>query len=75
MSEEERVKEGLRKLFPSAKQIFVETELKECSAIISVDDFQGELIETLIENKTKYEMVDLNDVYPYKYVFAYKLIE
>jgi hypothetical protein len=64
---------SLKKFFPSGYNIFVDTETKECEVYVSVDDYQGEL-ETLVgDNGVKFNMVDLCDDYPFKYIFQYQL--
>ena len=68
-----QVTSGLSKLFASANDIFIDTTNKECEVSVSIDDFQGEIMERLVEDKVHYFMVDYCDTYPYKYVFSYQL--
>ena len=67
------IERSLKKFFSSGYNIFVDTESKECEVYISVDDYQGELEPLLCENGVKFNMVDLCDNYPFKYVFQYQL--
>lgn len=71
--EQFKIKKSLKKLFPTASQIFVDTAVKECSVIISIDDYQGQFEGFLFEDEVQYKMVDFNDNYPFKYVFAYQV--
>jgi hypothetical protein len=70
--ERQTVEAGLRKLFTSATDIFIDTNVKECEVKISVDEYQGELVGQLFENGIRFNMVDYCDIYPFKYVFSYK---
>jgi hypothetical protein len=73
--EKQSVEAGLRLLFNSASDIFIDTEIKECEVKISVDEYQGELREMLFENGMQFSMVDYCDIYPFKYVFSYKKVK
>lgn len=73
--EREKVEAGLRNLFTSASDIFIDTDFKECEVKISVDEFQGELRGKLFENGLQFNMVDYCDIYPFKYVFSYKNVK
>jgi hypothetical protein len=66
------VETGLKKLFQSASDIFIDPHLKECEVKVSVDEFQGEITGRIFENGVQYNMVDYCDIYPFKYVFSYK---
>ncbi len=71
-AEEIKVTQSLKKLFASASDIFVDPSTKECEVKISVDDFQGEIREKLIEDGIHFRMVDFWDNYPFKYIFEYQ---
>ena len=73
ITERKKVEESLRKSFDSASNIYVDTDSKECEVTISIDDYQGEIKGKLFENGVSLEMIDYCDVYPFKYVFGYKL--
>ncbi len=73
-TEIKQVEGCLKNLFETASDIFVDTQTKECEVKISVDDYQGEIDHTLIENKIRLKMVDYCDTYPFKYVFSYTKI-
>lgn len=64
---------GLKQAFPSATGIYVDTDTRECEVTISVDDFQGENIGYIVENKITFRMIDYVDVFPFKYVFSYRI--
>jgi hypothetical protein len=70
-TEENNVRYSLKKLFNSASDIFVDSDTKVCEVKISVDEFQGELREVLIDSGIRFQMVDFWDNYPFKYVFQY----
>jgi len=72
MDEQRYVLAGLKALFPSASDLYVDINHKECEIKVSVDEFQGEIRESLIGNYIRFTMVDYCDTYPYKYVFAYQ---
>ncbi len=74
MNESVKVKKSLKKLFPSAHGFFIDSELKECSIIINADDYIGEPQEKLLSDNIFFSVIDFNDVFPYKYVFAYQLL-
>jgi hypothetical protein len=69
-----RVTKCLKSTFVSASDIFVDTFLQECEVKVSVDEFEGEIDRRIFGNGVKLDMVDFNDIYPYKYVFSYSLI-
>lgn len=71
--EQVKIKKSLKKLFPSALQIFVDTSLKECSVLITIDDYDGQIEGYLFQDEIVYQMVDYNDIVPFKYVFSYQL--
>ena len=71
-TESSKVINSLKKLFPTAYDIYVDTENKECEAKISVDEFQGEITERLFQDGVQFVMVDYWDTLPFKYVFQYK---
>ncbi len=71
--EQVKIKKSLKKLFPSASQIFVDTSLKECSVLITIDDYHGQIEGYLFQDEILYQMVDYNDIVPFKYVFSYQL--
>ena len=73
LQEQVKIKKSLKKLFPSASQIFVDTSVKECSVIITMDDYNGQLDGYLFQDEVQYQMVDYNDIVPFKYVFAYQV--
>jgi hypothetical protein len=73
VTEVNKVEESLRKSFISASNIYVDTNAKACEVTISIDEYQGEIQGKLFENGVSLEMIDYCDVYPYKYVFEYKL--
>jgi len=73
IAELDRVSKSLKKIFPSASDIFIDPLSKECELKISVDEFQGELSENLIEDGIRFQMVDFWDNFPFKYVFEYRL--
>lgn len=72
VEEQVKIKKSLINLFPSAHDIFVDTELQECSVQISVDEFIDNLSERLLNDNIFFTVVDFNDTYPYKYVFEYR---
>lgn len=72
--EEIRVRNCLKTAFRSASDIFIDTLQRECEVKVSVDEFVGEIMHHINGNGIKLSMVDYCDVYPYKYVFSYKLI-
>jgi hypothetical protein len=74
MNEQVKVKKSLQKIFPSAHGFFADTDLRECSVMVSIDDFIGEPREKLFSDDVFFSVVDYNDIYPYKYVFAYQLM-
>lgn len=73
--EKQKVETGLRRLFTSASNIFIDTDIKECEVRISIDEYQGELRDRLFENGMQFNMVDYCDIYPFKYVFSYKTVK
>ena len=74
IAELDRVNKSLKKLFPSAYDIFIDPLNKECELKISVDEFLGELTEKLVEDGIRFQMVDYWDVLPFKYVFEYQVL-
>ena len=66
-------KEKFAENLPVRSQFFVDTDLKECSIMVSVDDFVGEPQEKLLSNNVYLSVIDYNDIYHYKYVFAYQV--
>ena len=71
-TEATKVSDSLRKLFPTASNIFVDTQNKECEVHISVDDFRGIINEKLFEDGVQFLMIDYWDNLPFKYIFEYK---
>jgi len=71
-TEKENVTQSLKKMFPSAYNVFVDENVKYCEISISVDDFQGTISQKLTENGIQFEMIDYWDSYPFKYVFSYR---
>ncbi|MBU2650173.1 MAG: hypothetical protein KKA81_04500 [Bacteroidetes bacterium] len=71
--EAQQVIRCLQAAFASASDIYVDTELKECEAKVSVDDFRGEISGKFSEMGITLEMVDFCDTFPYKYVFSYSV--
>jgi hypothetical protein len=69
------IESGLRSLFATASDIFIDPSIKECEVKISVDEFQGEILGNLYESGIRFNMVDYCDTYPFKYVFSYKLVK
>jgi len=66
------VSNSLKKLFPSAYDIYVDEKTNYCEVSVSVDDYQGIITDKLTENGISFEMVDYWDNYPFKYVFSYR---
>lgn len=66
------ISKSLKKLFPSAYDIYVDDKSKYCEVSISIDDYQGVISEKLTENGISFEMVDYWDIFPFKYVFSYR---
>lgn len=71
-TEKDKVTGSLKKMFPSAYNIFVDEKVKYCEISISVDDFQGTIGHKFTENGIQFEMIDYWDNYPFKYVFSYR---
>ncbi len=42
MNEQVKIKKSLQKISPPAHRFFVDTNPKECTGLVSVDDFVGE---------------------------------
>ena len=68
-----KVKDILKHSFKSASNIYIDTNTKECEVTLTGDDYHGELDGYLVGNGVSLKMVDYCDVYPFKYVFSYKL--
>ncbi len=68
------VTNGLRSLFNSATDIFVDPLNKECEVKVSIDEYQGEFEGRLVSANIHYILVDYCDTYPFKYVFSYQFI-
>ncbi|HPE55902.1 MAG TPA: hypothetical protein PK904_05870 [Bacteroidales bacterium] len=71
MNEKEQVEHALRSAFSSASQIYVDTVNHECEVYVSVDEFIGEISQTILSDSVYFKMVDYCDTLPYKYVFNY----
>lgn len=71
-TEKDKVTGSLKKMFPSAYNIFVDEKVKYCEISISVDDFQGTIGQKFTKNGIQFEMIDYWDNYPFKYVFSYR---
>jgi hypothetical protein len=69
------VEQSLRRVFSTASDIYIDPVSKECEVTVSIDDFQGEIEGNLFENGVFFKMVDYCDIYPFKYVFNYKVKE
>ena len=72
-SEQIEVEKSLRRLFNTASDIYVDTTVKECEVKVGVDEFHGRIDRELFEENIRLVMVDYSDVFPYKYVFEYRL--
>jgi hypothetical protein len=72
-TEVKQVEQSLRKAFATATDIYIDPVSKECEVTVSIDDFQGEIMEHLFENGVSLKMVDYCDAYPFKYVFNYSV--
>ncbi len=68
-----QIEQSLRLAFPTASDIYIDHNTKECEVTVSIDDFQGEIDGHLYENGVVLKMVDYCDEYPFKYVFRYKV--
>jgi hypothetical protein len=71
-TEASQVTSSLKKLFTTAYNVYVDTQSKECEAMISVDEFRGEITEKMYQDGIQFIMVDYWDNLPFKYVFEYK---
>lgn len=71
-TEASQVTSSLKKLFTTAYNVYVDTACKECEAMISVDEFRGEISEKMYQDGIQFIMIDYWDNLPFKYVFEYK---
>ncbi len=72
MEEQQKVINALRKVFTSASDIYVDTQLKECEVRVDIAEFIGEISHVIHEGDISLRMEDYNDILPFKYVFSYR---
>ena len=72
-SEISKVKALLKNSFQSASNIYVDTFNKECEVSVSIDEYQGVINDFIVDSNVRLQMIDYSDIYPFKYVFYYKI--